>query len=213
MLQSTYYPIFSLREFCSSAWSCFTNWLAALLGTLLLQFGQSLLGWYLGTFTNFNVLYGAFGTIIGLLLWIYYSGVVLLLGGCISATTYASNMPWRKPVQKVDLAKNDSDALLLTSGSRPNIEQHCMAETMRGNEAPEPGSATNLRLDFEDATWLEEEAQRRRIKKEDLVKQAVNEMVGRESTGSAAYVNPEDFVAKAVHDFVARYKGERRADR
>jgi predicted transcriptional regulator len=88
-----------------------------------------------------------------------------------------------------------------------------MAETIRGNEAPDPGTATKLRLDVEDAAWLEEEAQRRRVKKEDLVKQAVNDMVSRESTGSAAYVNPEDFVAKAVHDFVARYKGERRADR
>jgi YihY family inner membrane protein len=65
-------------------------WPAALLGTLFLQFGQSLFSWYLGTFTNFNALYGVFGTIMGLLLWIYYSGVVLLLGGCISATVYAS---------------------------------------------------------------------------------------------------------------------------
>ena len=102
---------------------------------------------------------------------------------------------------------------MVTSGSRPNIEQDPMAETKGGNEAPEPGSATKLRLDAEDATWLEEEAQRRRVNKEDLVKQAVNDMVGRESSGSAAYVDPEDFVAKAVHDFVVRYKGERRADR
>jgi len=88
-----------------------------------------------------------------------------------------------------------------------------MSETIPGNEAPEPGTATELRLDLEEATWLEQEAQRRRVKKDDLVKQAVNEMVNRESTGSAAYVNPEDFVAKAVHDFVVRYKGERHADR
>ncbi|MBV8418369.1 MAG: YihY/virulence factor BrkB family protein [Verrucomicrobia bacterium] len=62
-------------------------WLAALLGTVFLQFGQGLFSWYLGTFTNFNALYGVFGTIMGLLLWIYYTGVVLLLGGCISAAT------------------------------------------------------------------------------------------------------------------------------
>lgn len=88
-----------------------------------------------------------------------------------------------------------------------------MAKTTRGDEAPEPGSATKLRLDVEDASWLEEEAHRRGVKKEDLVKQAVNEMVGRESPGSAAYVDPEDLVTKAVHDFVARYNGERKADR
>ena len=62
-------------------------WLATLLGTVFLQFGRSLFSWYLDTFTNFNALYGVFGTIMGLLLWIYYTGVVLLLGGCISAAT------------------------------------------------------------------------------------------------------------------------------
>lgn len=61
-------------------------WFAAFLGTIFLQFGQQLFMWYLDRFTNFNALYGVFGTIMGLLLWIYYSGTILLLGGCISAT-------------------------------------------------------------------------------------------------------------------------------
>jgi uncharacterized BrkB/YihY/UPF0761 family membrane protein len=52
-------------------------WVAALLATLLLELGQ-----------NVFALYGVFGTIMGLLLWIYFSGVVLLLGGCIAATTH-----------------------------------------------------------------------------------------------------------------------------
>ena len=71
-------------------------WLAALLGTFFLQFGQNLFSWYLATFTNFNALYGVFGTIMGLLLWIYYTGVVLLLGGCISATAAAQDGSHRK---------------------------------------------------------------------------------------------------------------------
>ena len=54
-------------------------WLAALLGTVFLQFGTHLFTQYLASFTNFNALYGAFATIMGLLLWIYYTGVVLLL--------------------------------------------------------------------------------------------------------------------------------------
>ena len=44
---------------------------------------------HLGAFTNFNALYGVFGTIMGLLLWIYFSGVILLLGGCIAATMHS----------------------------------------------------------------------------------------------------------------------------
>jgi YihY family inner membrane protein len=61
-------------------------WLAALLVTLLLEVGQNLFGLYLAAFTNFGAVYGAFGTIMALLFWIYFSGVVLLMGGCISAT-------------------------------------------------------------------------------------------------------------------------------
>jgi len=63
-------------------------WIAALLATLLLELGQNVFAWYLGAFTSFDALYGVFGTIMGLLLWIYFSGVILLLGGCIAATLH-----------------------------------------------------------------------------------------------------------------------------
>ena len=64
-------------------------WIAALVATLFLEFGQNVFVWYLGAFTSFNALYGVFGTIMGLLLWIYFSGVILLLGGCIAATVHS----------------------------------------------------------------------------------------------------------------------------
>jgi YihY family inner membrane protein len=63
-------------------------WIAALLATLFLEMGQNVFEWYLSAFTSFNALYGVFGTIMGLLLWIYFSGVILLLGGCIAATIH-----------------------------------------------------------------------------------------------------------------------------
>ena len=63
-------------------------WIAALLATLFLELGQNVFEWYLSAFTSFNALYGVFGTIMGLLLWIYFSGVILLLGGCVSATIH-----------------------------------------------------------------------------------------------------------------------------
>ena len=63
-------------------------WIAALLATLFLDLGQNIFEWYLAAFTSFNALYGVFGTIMGLLLWIYYSGVILLLGGCMAATIH-----------------------------------------------------------------------------------------------------------------------------
>jgi YihY family inner membrane protein len=64
-------------------------WIAALLATFFLELGQNIFEWYLGAFTSFNALYGVFGTIMGLLLWIYFSGVILLLGGCIAATIHS----------------------------------------------------------------------------------------------------------------------------
>jgi YihY family inner membrane protein len=64
-------------------------WIAALVATLLLEFGQNVFAWYLGAFTSFNALYGVFGTIMGLLLWIYFSGVILLFGGCLAATIHS----------------------------------------------------------------------------------------------------------------------------
>ena len=63
-------------------------WVAALVATLFLELGQNIFAWYLGAFANFNALYGVFGTIMGLLLWIYFSGVILLLGGCVAATIH-----------------------------------------------------------------------------------------------------------------------------
>jgi YihY family inner membrane protein len=64
-------------------------WIAALATTLFLELGQNAFAWYLSAFTNFNAVYGVFGTIMGLLLWIYFSGVILLLGGCIAATIHS----------------------------------------------------------------------------------------------------------------------------
>jgi YihY family inner membrane protein len=63
-------------------------WLPALITTILLKFSQVGLTWYLNTF-NSNAIYGVFGSIMGLLLWIYVSGVILIFGGCLCATGHA----------------------------------------------------------------------------------------------------------------------------
>ncbi|HEY0789516.1 MAG TPA: YihY/virulence factor BrkB family protein, partial [Chthoniobacterales bacterium] len=68
-------------------------WVAALLTTLLLKLSQAVLTWYLNTF-NSNAIYGVFGSIMGLLLWIYVAGVIIIFGGCLSAT---SHVFFRKP--------------------------------------------------------------------------------------------------------------------
>ena len=60
-------------------------WPAALLGTLLLAAAQRLFLYYLGHFATFNAVYGAFGGVMALLLWIYVSGCILIYCACLSA--------------------------------------------------------------------------------------------------------------------------------
>ena len=68
-------------------------WVAALLVTLVLTLGHALFGWYLGRFADFNALYGVFGTIMALLLWIYIAGVIVIFGGCIAVTAQPISKP------------------------------------------------------------------------------------------------------------------------
>jgi uncharacterized BrkB/YihY/UPF0761 family membrane protein len=47
--------------------------------------GESLFVIYLQDFATLNAVYGAFGGIIALLLWIYVSGSVFIYGACLCA--------------------------------------------------------------------------------------------------------------------------------
>jgi len=60
-------------------------WPGALCATALLQLTETLFVYYLKHFTALNVLYGAFGGIMALLLWIYLSGCVFVFGACLCA--------------------------------------------------------------------------------------------------------------------------------
>jgi len=60
-------------------------WLEALLVTLALGGMQKLFIFYAGRVTNFNVLYGTFGSVVALLVWIYLTGAVIIIGGCCCA--------------------------------------------------------------------------------------------------------------------------------
>ncbi len=63
-------------------------WPAALFVTIgldLLKRGFTLYTLNIG---NFNALYGTLGSIVALLMWIYLSGSLIILGGCLSAARY-----------------------------------------------------------------------------------------------------------------------------
>jgi len=60
-------------------------WAAALCATVLLRGGESAFVIYLKDFATLNAVYGTFGGMMALLLWIYLSGCVFILGACLCA--------------------------------------------------------------------------------------------------------------------------------
>ena len=60
-------------------------WLAALFTTALLQAAETLFVIYLKNFATLNAIYGTFGGIMALLLWIYISGCIFIFGACLCA--------------------------------------------------------------------------------------------------------------------------------
>ncbi len=41
---------------------------------------SSLFSWYLGNFANYNATYGALGAVVGLMMWMWFSTIVVLVG-------------------------------------------------------------------------------------------------------------------------------------
>lgn len=60
-------------------------WLAALFATLLLQVSDHLFVIYLKYSVSLNAVYGTFGGIIAMLLWIYLAGCIFVFGACLCA--------------------------------------------------------------------------------------------------------------------------------
>src|SRR5581483_2415760 len=60
-------------------------WIAAAIVTISSQIVQGLFVLYTKNFGHFNALYGTFGGVVALLMWIYLSGSIIILGGCLCA--------------------------------------------------------------------------------------------------------------------------------
>jgi YihY family inner membrane protein len=60
-------------------------WIAALCATVLLRASETGFVIYLEHFATLNAVYGAFGAVIALLIWIFLSGCVFIFGACLCA--------------------------------------------------------------------------------------------------------------------------------
>lgn len=67
-------------------------WLAALLVTVMLQVCQVAFVNYLPKFVNYGI-YGAVGLMMLLLMWVYVSGMIIILGGCLCAALGKESPP------------------------------------------------------------------------------------------------------------------------
>ena len=60
-------------------------WLGALITAILFEIGRYLFLLYLNGFANYAMVYGSIGSVIALLIWIYYSAVIIILGAELTA--------------------------------------------------------------------------------------------------------------------------------
>lgn len=58
-------------------------WIAAIITSVLFFIGQALISFYLGTFGS-RSLYGVAGSLVAVLIWVYYSAQIVLFGACFS---------------------------------------------------------------------------------------------------------------------------------
>jgi membrane protein len=63
-------------------------WLGALLAAAVLAAGEDLIGLSIGRSTAAD-LYGAAGSVLVLMLWVYYASAIFLFGGCVTAARAA----------------------------------------------------------------------------------------------------------------------------
>jgi Ca2+-transporting ATPase len=64
-------------------------WGAAFCTTVLLQLAGTIFAFYMRHFFDLNAVYGAFGGIMALMLWIYLSGCIFILGACLCFSNYS----------------------------------------------------------------------------------------------------------------------------
>lgn len=76
-----------LREVIPGSFFTTAGWIAISLG----------FSFYINNFTNYSATYGSIGGIIVLLLWLYWSSIIILLGGEINATLAFSRAGRKKP--------------------------------------------------------------------------------------------------------------------
>ena len=119
------------------------RWSHALAGGLFVGLGfegaKRALGWYLGLVPTYSVMYGAFATVPILLLWVYLSWVIVLLGAVVAAYAPSLAMHVRRrpdrPGERFALALEVLQAL---ADARGREERGLVADALAGRLRVDP---------------------------------------------------------------------------
>ena len=80
-------------------------WVAAFLGGGAWELAKRLFAWYLDNLASYSLVYGSVATMIVLMLWVYLTAIIILLGGeiCVSLDDWMS----RRSVQELEILQTD----------------------------------------------------------------------------------------------------------
>jgi membrane protein len=77
-----------------------------------------LIGVYFAFSGGYSEAYGAFGSVLAFIFWLYIVGLIILLGGVINMAVQKEVPPARRNVEEENAPKNDNEDLLATEGTR-----------------------------------------------------------------------------------------------
>lgn len=81
----------------------------AILATTLIIGTSILFAWYVNNFGNYNKLYGSIGTLIVILLWIYYNSMMLLIGFELNAGIHAARKKRTSLLEHAGIEEEDGE--------------------------------------------------------------------------------------------------------
>lgn len=92
-----FYGLIMMYRLAPSRSTTFTEvWMGALVATGLIWIGESLFLVYIYSFASSNLVYGALGGLVIILLWIYFFSSACIFGVCLCAARATTNRPDRK---------------------------------------------------------------------------------------------------------------------
>jgi len=175
------------------------RWSHALAGGLFAGLGfevaKRALGWYLGLVPTYSVMYGAFATVPILLLWVYLSWVMVLLGAVVAA--YAPSLAMhvrRRPDRPGERFALALEALQALDDARGRAERGLSADKLAGLLRVDPLQVEPVLQDLIALGWcgrLDEAGAQRHVLLIDpprtLALPLVNRLLLREQRSTAAF--------------------------